>query len=461
MAAKKLTDVDISSSYDSVIVNDNGAIRQVSKNDIIAPYNNLKSELDTEISAERERINNLISKTDDADSKIDELKGDIADFDNRYLDAIGNLFPNDYIVNGKYIDINNGNIGNDKNYSYCEKYIKVEPNTTYSVSNLALITGYDSNKEYVCGYQINTGSYGYKLFTSENTHFIRCSFLTENKDTFGIFKGKTMYFSLNHKDVFKNIHLPKDNILTIHVKPYPYDNLVDIFKNYQGYIIVLESGTYDIIRDYKAYYGEDYFDTYEDYDSGEVGMGAGLPLKNGTKVICSPNAKILCHYDGANKKVTDNFSAFACGNGYEIDGMWLECSGIRYAIHDDYNDLSSKPYSVIVRNCHLVNDNQVIGGGLGICGNYLFENNYIEATTMWYDMRYHNNEQPSKNRMTFTGNYFAQMPRIANYGLSAEHTTECFFSNNCMKYDIVHDNETSQYTTENIVIYEWNTAKHD
>lgn len=78
MAAKKLTDVDISSSYDSVIVNDNGAIRQVSKNDIIAPYNNLKSELDTEISAERERINNLISKTDDADSKIDELKGDIA-----------------------------------------------------------------------------------------------------------------------------------------------------------------------------------------------------------------------------------------------------------------------------------------------------------------------------------------------------------------------------------------------
>lgn len=77
MAAKKLTDVDISSSYDSVIVNDNGAIRQVSKNDIIAPYNNLKSELDTEISAERERINNLISKTDDADSKIDELKGDI------------------------------------------------------------------------------------------------------------------------------------------------------------------------------------------------------------------------------------------------------------------------------------------------------------------------------------------------------------------------------------------------
>ena len=81
MAAKKLADVDISSSYDSIIVNDNGAIRQVSKNDIIAPYNNLKNELDAEIEAERERIDNLISKTDNTDGMIDELKGDIGNLE--------------------------------------------------------------------------------------------------------------------------------------------------------------------------------------------------------------------------------------------------------------------------------------------------------------------------------------------------------------------------------------------
>lgn len=123
MAAKKLTDVDISSSYDSVIVNDNGAIRQVSKNDIIAPYNNLKSELDTEISAERERINNLISKTDDADSKITELKGDLAN--KLGATSIGNnLFVPESVIKSQYVS-SSGNSGASIGYSPSSKYARI------------------------------------------------------------------------------------------------------------------------------------------------------------------------------------------------------------------------------------------------------------------------------------------------------------------------------------------------
>ena len=236
------------------------------------------------------------------------------------------------------------------------------------------------------------------------------------------------------------------------------DNLVKICCENIGGTIVVESGEHDLIEEYKDLLGADYWDNYEGYNSGLVsgqGVGAGIPLMRGTKLICSPNAIIKCHYQGNNPNVRTYFSAFACGNGYEIGGMWLECSGLRYAIHDDFNTTENE-YHVTVRNSHIVNSNQAIGGGLGYCGNYLIENNYIESTENWYDMRYHNSAAKSKNRLTFVGNYFAKRLRIANYGISELHTTECFISNNSMADKIIHDNETDEYNVENIKIYEWN-----
>ena len=236
------------------------------------------------------------------------------------------------------------------------------------------------------------------------------------------------------------------------------DNLVKICCENIGRTIIIESGIHDIIEEYAELLGADYWDKYEGYNSGIVsgqGVGAGIPLMRGTKLICSPNAIITCHYNGANPNVRTYFSAFACGDGYEIDGMWLDCSGLRYAIHDDYNT-TNKEYHVIIRNSHIVNTNQAIGGGLGYCGNYLIENNYIESIENWYDMRYHNSAGASKNRLTFVGNYFAKRLRIANYGISALHTSECFASNNSMALPIVHDNETDEFNVENIKLYEWN-----
>ena len=237
----------------------------------------------------------------------------------------------------------------------------------------------------------------------------------------------------------------------------PNDNLVDFFTMHQGMTIKLSPGEYDIIEHYKQKFGDDYWDNYTGYTSGFGIIGAGLPLYSGTKLICSPGAKVSCKYSGENQNVKDYFSAFACGNGYEINGLWLDCENCRYAIHDDFNTVETQ-FNVTIKNSHIENTEQAIGGGMGVCGNYLFENNYIESSVNWYDMRYHNNANNAKNRLTFIGNYFAKRLRIANYGVSAEHTTECFISNNSMMASIIHDNEDPNYTIENIIVYEWNNV---
>ena len=237
----------------------------------------------------------------------------------------------------------------------------------------------------------------------------------------------------------------------------PNDNLVDFFTLYQGKTIVLTAGNYDILSHYEERFGNDYWTNYSGYSSGFGSIGAGLPLYKGTRLICSPAAKITCNYQGNNPNVTQYFSAFACGDGYEIDGMSLICSNIRYAIHDDFNSLQTQ-FNVTIRNSHIENSGQAIGGGLGVCGNYLLENNYIKSSNNSYDMRYHNNVAEAKNRLTFVGNYFYSRLRIANYGVSAPHTTECFVSNNSMADTIIHNNESSDYNIENIEVIEWNNV---
>jgi len=145
--------------------------------------------------------------------------------------------------------------------------------------------------------------------------------------------------------------------------------------------LIVEAGTYDIIAEYEAYYGSDYFDNYIDYAQGDM-FDAGIWLQN-INLKFSPGAKVVCKYTGDNTNVPDYFCAFATGNNVTIDGLVLDSENLRYGIHADFNSGTDDTF-FIVKNCdlkHYKNElsMQAIGAGFGVHVTWLIENTIFRS----------------------------------------------------------------------------------
>lgn len=147
-----------------------------------------------------------------------------------------------------------------------------------------------------------------------------------------------------------------------------YTKLIDAIKAaelFMDSILYVDAGNYDLIEEF----GNEYF---ESLTSGST--LAGIVLKNRIKIIFSANSRVTCNYTGNNQYVKSLFSPFNAGAfGFEIVGLHLECSNVRYAVHDERNGAIEQMKSYY-RNCYMKLDNSgndawplasCIGGGLG------------------------------------------------------------------------------------------------
>ena len=156
--------------------------------------------------------------------------------------------------------------------------------------------------------------------------------------------------------------------------------------------MVVESGKYDIIAEYKAHYGEDYFDNYTGYTVDSDKFDRGIWLEN-IEVVFSAGALVKCIYDGNNNSVTQYFSAFATGDNVIIDGLVLDSENLRYGIHSDYSETSNRSH-LVVKNCDLkhfkTNDCQAMGCGFGASSDWLIENTIFRSNGANRVFRVHN-----------------------------------------------------------------------
>lgn len=134
---------------------------------------------------------------------------------------------------------------------------------------------------------------------------------------------------------------------------------------YMDSVLYVDDGEYDLIEEF----GNEYFASLNSNSTM-----SGLQLKNRIKVVFSPNARVLCHYTGDNQYVKSLFSPFNSAQfGFELVNLHLECSNVRYGVHDERNggkELCRSWY----KNCYIELDNtnntawvnaSCIGGGLG------------------------------------------------------------------------------------------------
>ena len=231
-----------------------------------------------------------------------------------------------------------------------------------------------------------------------------------------------------------------------------YEALAFAINNDHTFIEVYD-GEYDLI----AEMGDDLTDNHN-----------GILLGHDMKLKFHPNAYVTAHYKGDSDNIKSVFSAFMVGEGdFEIDGLNLSCSNIRYCIHDD-NARAYSEYKHIYRNCKMLMDNsnntawdskQCIGGGLGESAVIIIDNCFFESVGSENnaEVSYHNcgYGTTARSEIHISNCYFKNSTcRFGYYG-NTTNITSCYVSGCRAKQKPYVFRESSGYDKVNMELFEW------
>lgn len=240
-------------------------------------------------------------------------------------------------------------------------------------------------------------------------------------------------------------------------------------QGFPASVIYVDAGTYDLIDEYETLYGSDYF---TNYIAGSAGTKEpqGVPLKN-TKLVFSSGAKVVCHYTGSNGNVRRSFSPFNVKAGdVEIHNLTLDCSNVRYGIHDDPITDKTLRWTHAYYNCDIKIDNTnalpsftsiaAIGGGFGSQSEIIIENcvfNSVGAANDYDIVSYHSHVNGGTSRCVITGCYFVTGTAGAAYVGTHTNMSDFLITNNKMKHAPVIT-PTGGGTVINVQIRDWNNV---
>lgn len=240
-----------------------------------------------------------------------------------------------------------------------------------------------------------------------------------------------------------------------------FTNLVDAVNYVNSnatikFTVYIGNGTYDLVEEL----GNDYFENFK---------GHGLILDNGAHYIFSSNSKVICNYTGSNSNIKKYFSPFNANSGkhkgFTLENLTLECSNVRYGIHDEGNG-QSKPYSNKYLNCTIIHDNsknsegylQCIGGGLGSACEIIIKDCFFQSIDAGENqiVTYHNGGN-GKSNIVIEGCYFADKAtcRCSYYGVATEKS-KMMVSNCSMWSKPIKIQESPDYSVDNFELVDWN-----
>ena len=225
--------------------------------------------------------------------------------------------------------------------------------------------------------------------------------------------------------------------------------------------VFIKIGTYDIVAEYKALFGNDIFDTMTYETTGMKSFQWGLYIDNRT-VTFAPGAKVTCNMTGIqNRENMGNrrFSPFNLGSNAVLDG--LDCDAINpyYIIHDDFGYVS-EPYTNIIRNCRLESpeplQGNVIGGGCRMYSTNIVDNCWMDnGNNRPIAIRYHNYAATGASPIVIIKNTRVNSRISINYnGTQTAHHMKAYI-NNCKAFAIQKMQEPDTVSEDNVDLYEW------
>ena len=403
-------------------------------------------------------------------ARYTELKKEISVVDNKFevleqkvpIKNTINLFNTSTITEGKYLSTTTGNLLSGSGF-FASDFIYVGDFETVKVSKTHIVCWYDESKAFVsCPESMDSGTNDITLTVPSGVKYLRFSAYDANLNSAQVGENisRDNYYAYG-LFTLSGLITDGDNIVVASDGSGDYTSFTLACKENYGNAkdIIVKPGTYNIVLEYVAIWGQDAVDGMADADNETFdGWQYGVKL-NGRKYTFLPGAKLVCDWTGHTVNGTHRFSALRVEKNVEIIGLDLDGTNLFYVIHDDYGDNNSQ-YTNIYRNCRVIGHNisnaNCIGGGCKKYSRHIIENCYFDngglasSTTV----RYHNtNAEGAVPELFISNSFFNGWVTPRYYGTQTSKMRA--YINNCKAQKIAVIAESGSYTTENVDLYKW------
>ena len=429
----------------------------VNLGDTLLPYAPYGGDAGTFLQSVIDDINDTISAETESVRKTSAQK------------EIVNLFNKSTITPGKYISVNDGSLSTNEAF-FASDFIYIGDLASVTVSYTHIFVWYDENKNHLTPNPdpMNSGSQDLTFTRPEGAMYLRFSAYNTNINSaqigwnvsrnnyvlYGIYKLPELRINESQIEVSDESGIVVDASGAGDYTSFT-QAIYDTVNS--GIDVYVKAGTYNIVSEYVALFGQSAVDNMADADSAIFnGFQYGVRIRN-RKVEFASGAHLVCDWTGHTVDGTHRFSALGIDYNCEIIGLDLDCTATFYCIHDDYG--ISDPYTVKYENCRVVGHNiynaNCIGGGCKkysrhILNNCYFNNNLTESATV----RYHNTNAEGAEPEIYVSNcYFNNWFTPRWYGTQTSKMK--VYVNNCEARSIHKLAESASYNVDNVDLYKW------
>jgi len=370
-----------------------------------------------------------------------------------------NLFNKETISENKYINPATGGIISGSGF-FASDFIDVSKYETIKVSKTHLFALYKADKSYLSAPSTTDSINSVLSVDVSDASYIRFSTYNQYLDAAQIGENISASEYIPYgKYTMDDLIINDDQIVVDANGGGDYTSFtqavyetVDSGKN-----ILVKAGTYNIVSEYVALFGQSAVNNMADADSSTFnGFQYGIILRK-RKVEFAAGSHLVCDWSGHTVDGTHRFSALRVDYNVEIIGLDLDCTHTFYAIHDDYG-LSNDPYTVKYKNCrivgHSLHNGNCIGGGCKKYSRHIIENCYFNNNTSDVTLRYHNTNAANAEPEVYISNSFFNDAVNFNYYGSQESKMRAYV-NNCKAKNIAKTQESSSFNIDNVELYKW------
>ena len=398
----------------------------------------------------------LATKADVSD--ITDLNNELNNKLDKNIIDIVNRFDKTNIISGKYLSIITGGLSDNESY-YTSDYIDVSDLSEVECSYTLIVCFYNENKSFISGSAFNTVLSDNTVECPADTKYMRFSSTLDIINNAQIGKSVTRSNYVPYgKFVMPDFLLSTDKIIVDVNGNGDYTSLTEaLYENVNtGVEIVVKQGTYDIVSEYIALFGQTAVNNMADSDSATFnGFQYGIIIRNRT-ITFEAGSNVVCDWTGHTVDGTHRFSAVRVDYNAKIIGLHLIATNTFYAIHDDYGTATA--YTVEYENCYVEGINlynaNCIGGGCRNKSTHIIKNCYFNNNLTSPAVRYHNTNGAGAEPEIYVSNTYVNSIMSFNY-YGAQTTKMKVFVNNCKATTIRKAQESASFTTDNVELYKW------
>lgn len=350
-------------------------------------------------------------------------------------------------------------------------FIPVKGNTYYMISNqiqqlISHCAFYNGTQTYISGVEPGNTVVGRMIVKSPaNARYIRFTIYKNALDSAALTEGAVpVPYSAYDPKTVERAELPiikTNDVVTVGASNCDYTSILAALKGTAESVkIRVTKGTYNIVNEYKAIYGNDFFDNYTGYAGNIDYFYRGYSLGYGREMDFEAGAVVVYDYDGNNQNVIDNFSPFNTSYDSRITGLYLifgenKC---RYAIHDDFGYWAG---TNIIENCIFdgtPSAASVIGGGMGQDNVYIIRNCIFKNNDAAYDITYHNYVGSGAINRIYVDNCFGKQGCWFRWFGASDEVSDVIVSNSRFKSIGVQAHSATPHDKENVRLTEFNNT---